>query len=148
MSQVQSESVGHVFVYGSLLFDEVWSRVVEGQYSSFGATLSGYRRHAVAGETYPAVMPLAGSSVQGLVYENVSQSDIDRLDLFEGREYRREKASVTDAHGQSVSAHFYLWLEPTKALDQDWDIEHFKAEGLKRFMATYVVQARRRGTCK
>lgn len=148
MSHGQSDSAQHVFVYGSLMFDEVWSRVVDGRYSSVGATLKGYRRHAVRDETYPAVMPKLDAVVQGLVYLDVSKADLLRLDAFEGVEYRRESAQVLDDQGQCIDAQFYLWLLPERALDQDWDLNHFKVEGLARFMNTYVARARQTGRSK
>lgn len=48
----------HLFTYGSLMFENVWRRVVSGRYRSTPATLHGYRRQRVRGEDYPALEAL------------------------------------------------------------------------------------------
>lgn len=131
----------HIFVYGSLMFDQVWSRVVQGSYSSVRATLTDHRRYVVQDETYPAVMPLPGSMVYGLLYMNVDQQDILRLDAFEGSQYLRDQAYVTDDQGKVWRAGFYRWLLPGKLINRDWDPEYFKAEDLLKFMNKYLGQS-------
>jgi len=46
----------HVFVYGSLMYLPVWVQVVKGVYPCLNAIAKGYKRHAVPGETYPAMV--------------------------------------------------------------------------------------------
>ena len=47
----------HIFTYGSLMFDGVWSKVVDGIYEKVGARLYGYQRRKIRGEIYPTVLP-------------------------------------------------------------------------------------------
>ena len=132
----------HVFTYGSLMFAEVWQRVVRGQYASCVATLDGYRRFAVRDETYPGIVTISNtssntsSSVAGLVYADVDAADVARLDQFEGELYQRIDAMVTDARGRAMPVQTYVFLQPTKLSDQPWLPESF---ALQQFLATYCV---------
>lgn len=126
----------HVFTYGSLMFAEVWQRVVRGQYASHAATLDGYRRFAVRDETYPGIVTRAGGSVAGLVYADIDAADLARLDAFEGELYRRIDAVVTGANGHTMQVQTYLFLQPAGLTDQPWLPESF---ALQQFLATYCV---------
>ena len=139
--------VNSVFVYGSLMFDAVWGKVVEGRYDSFPAEALNYIRLAVPAETYPAAVQLEGASIKGLVWQDVSPSDLGRLDAFEGREYRRVAidvlplscVGVEEAVIKPYSAWVYLWNNAQLLdFDQLWDVERFKSEGLPRFLAKHV----------
>jgi gamma-glutamylcyclotransferase (GGCT)/AIG2-like uncharacterized protein YtfP len=126
----------HVFTYGSLMFAEVWQRVVRGQYAACAATLDGYRRFAVRDETYPGIVVSKGNSVAGLVYTDVDAADVTRLDQFEGELYDRIDATVTDAHGGAMKVQTYLFLQPSGLTDQPWVPQSF---ALQQFLATYCV---------
>ncbi|MGZ5781655.1 MAG: gamma-glutamylcyclotransferase family protein, partial [Burkholderiaceae bacterium] len=66
----------HIFTYGSLMFPQVWQRVVRGQYHSANAIVSGYARYTIVGETYPAIIEQAGATVHGVVYFDVDEQDV------------------------------------------------------------------------
>lgn len=75
------------------------------------ATLYGYRKWETT-LGYPAVLPEAGSSVEGLVYFNLSEADLKRLDLYENVHstppaYYRKLTTVQGAHGR-ISAEVYI----------------------------------------
>jgi len=84
----------HVFTYGSLMFPEVWQRVVRGDYRSAPAVLDGHARFALAGETYPGAIARSGAIVAGIVYFDVSDADVAALDAFEGSQYRRDRVRI------------------------------------------------------
>ncbi|MDX1668501.1 MAG: gamma-glutamylcyclotransferase family protein [Limnobacter sp.] len=148
MTGNEVEKQVNVFVYGSLMFHQVWSSVVTGQYLTTNAVLEGHRRHRVEGETYPAAMPSAVHQIEGIVYKNVSPADVKRLDLFEGPEYHREAADVLIETGEKLPAQFYRWLLPEKAIDDDWSVEYFRNVGLELFLNSYVANARKAGRAK
>ena len=126
---------GNVFTYGSLMFDEVWCKVVAGRYQSEAATLHDCRRFAVSGVSYPGVVAMAGERVAGLLYLDVSPDDLARLDAFEGAEYRREALTVTLANGATVCAWTYVWLDHGRLSDAPWLSEAFR---LGEFLETYA----------
>lgn len=138
--------MNHVFTYGSLMFPEVWTRVVRGSYRDESATLDGFSRHALAGRDYPgmvrAVASAAGttgaSQVQGVLWRDVTDEDLARLDAFEGAEYQRIQIPVRLATGEILQAHTYLYLAGDLLAQQDWDPQAFVAQ---RFLQAYPPAA-------
>ena len=127
---------GNVFTYGSLMFDEVWCKVVAGRYRSQPAVLHEHRRYAVTGVCYPAIVAMPGERLHGLLYLDVGTDDLARLDAFEGDEYRRDALPVTLSTGQTVSAWTYVWLDHGRLADAPWLTEAFP---LREFLETYAT---------
>jgi gamma-glutamylcyclotransferase (GGCT)/AIG2-like uncharacterized protein YtfP len=122
------------------MFDAVWSRVVEGNYRSGNGIISGFVRKAVNQETYPAVYPAEGHHVvEGKVYYDVSDSDIARLDAFEGDYYRREKTFCDLGDGTGLEAWVYVFKNRYLHLvaTEDWDPTRFANQGLQTFISGY-----------
>lgn len=129
----------HVFVYGSLMYLPVWGQVVKGVYPCLNAIAKGFQRHAVPGETYPAMVRNAQAQVQGLVWLNVRPEDIDSLDLFEGSEYTREQIEVVlNTKCEAVKAETYMWRHPDQLTDALWSVSQFEAEGMQAFLNRHV----------
>ncbi len=124
----------HVFTYGSLMFPQVWQRVVRGDYRSAVARLDGHARFEIAGETYPGMVVRPGASVDGVLYFDVSPADVAALDAFEGEEYRRDRVRVALFSGEIVDAATYLYLPHQKLSDSPWLPEAFQME---RFIGSY-----------
>jgi gamma-glutamylcyclotransferase (GGCT)/AIG2-like uncharacterized protein YtfP len=125
----------HVFTYGSLMFAEVWQRVVRGDYRFVSAVLDGHARYEIAGETYPGMVPQAGAAVRGVLYFDVAPEDMAALDAFEGSEYRRETVNVRQEQGGMLSADTYLYLPRHKLSPAAWEPERFQ---MQRFIGSYV----------
>jgi gamma-glutamylcyclotransferase (GGCT)/AIG2-like uncharacterized protein YtfP len=132
----------HVFTYGSLMFADVWRRVASTDYSAQAATLRDYRRFAVPGVTYPGMVATPGEQVIGLLYMDVSQGDVARLDAFEGAEYRRTALPVLLETGEVVTAEAYVWLDHARLSDAPWIPEAFR---LREFIETYAPASRNSG---
>ncbi len=131
----------NVFTYGSLMFDPVWATVVAGRgYRSAPATLTGYRRFAVSGQSYPGVIAAPGGEVEGRLYYDVDKADLARLDAFEGGDYARiavDTRVIDDGRELSVPAGLYLYLPAERLESRDWDPEWFAREGIHRFIRDY-----------
>ena len=123
----------HVFTYGSLMFPEVWNRVVRGRYQSCPARLEGYRRHALTDVSYPAIVAESGAEVEGVLYLDVDAADLARLDAFEGAEYRRAAVPVSTASG-TTTAQTYVWLDATRLAHRPWLPERFS---IPAFLGAY-----------
>ena len=132
-----------VFTYGSLMYAAVWEQVVCGRYRSEPALLDGYRRLNVLGDTYPALTPGPGSSVAGTLYLDVVANDLQRLDAFEGVEYRRAEVTVQRRDGTRAGADVYLWIAAQGLGDREWDPQWFEREELVQFIARYAGGVRR-----
>ncbi len=129
----------NVFTYGSLMFDEVWRRVVTGRYRHAEAVLDAHRRHAVRGATYPGVVPAPGRQVRGVVHLDVLPDDVARLDAFEGTPYER-RAVLVDVSGEMLPASVYVMRDPACLEPVDWDAASFARTGMHEFIATYCAQ--------
>jgi gamma-glutamylcyclotransferase (GGCT)/AIG2-like uncharacterized protein YtfP len=127
------------FAYGTLMCDEIMAEVSGVYPRPLPATLSGYRRLRVKNEPYPAVVPNTDSRVDGIVYQNVPPSALDRLDRFEGEMYSREIVQVRLRAGSAVLAATYvLRLKFRGFLDEaEWDFTAFLREEKGRFRRSY-----------
>lgn len=124
----------HVFTYGSLMFAEVWQRVVRGKYLSQPARIDGYQRYAVRGDTYPGIAMATGASVTGLIYRDVNAADLAALDHFEGDFYERIGLHATSEDGAQIAVQTYLFRDPAGLSDQLWQAHAF---ALQRFLESY-----------
>ena len=124
----------HIFTYGSLMFPEIWQRVVRGNYRSATATLPGFARYALADDTYPGMVAQAEAVVEGVLYYDVAPPDLAALDAFEGREYRREKVNVVIKSGETVIACTYIFLAEQRLSGLPWEPQAFQ---MSRFIGTY-----------
>jgi len=129
----------NIFVYGSLMFDDIWNRIVKRRYDKQSALLPGYKRLAVKGESYPGLVKSFNSSVEGVIYFNVTAQDIKRLDKFEGRYYRKVPVTVISDTGHLHKARAYLFVRHKRNLlaHKPWDPVHFQAHHLHKYIARY-----------
>ncbi len=131
----------HVFTYGSLMYRQVWDRVVAGGYQARAGTVRGFVRVRVNNEAYPALLRgPAQSAVPGVLYLDVSASDLATLDRFEdeGKAYGRIPVSVELDDASALDACAYLFLHPDRVDGSPWEPERFEAEGLQHFVNTYL----------
>ncbi len=131
-----------IFTYGSLMFPEVWERVVGSNYRASSATLHGYLRRGVHDESYPVIVQHGPDShVDGILYYGISTEDLASLDRFEGEYYvRRSVEVITGREGISCEAFAYVLSDRYRHLlsDRDWDPGFFREQDLHRFLADYV----------
>ncbi len=130
----------HIFTYGSLMFEPVWSRLVRGTYRKTPARLHGFTRRRVRGDVYPAVFRSQDEDwVDGIVYLDVSDEDIRRLDSFEGDLYDRQSQWVVVEGAEGVSAYAYVLKEKYAHMmdEREWDPLWFARHGLPVFVGHY-----------
>lgn len=97
------------------------------------ALLEGYCRRCVKGADYPGITADSNHSVRGTYVTGLTAGDVQRLDLFEGHEYRKNKVKVKvlndkDETVREEQAITYLYTDIRWLHDQGWDFEHFKKE--------------------
>ena len=129
----------NIFVYGSLMYDEVWNKIVQGFHQKIEAEIVGYQRLKVKNADYPGLVKGEGI-VQGLVWLNVSQDNIEKLDLFEGQFYQRVEGIATDMNNNQIVVDFYLIKDSYLSIleDFEWDQEEFQLNGLENFLKNYT----------
>lgn len=126
----------HVFVYGTLLIPDMMQVVTGRIHESVPAVVRGYNRYSLLGRVYPGIVADANEAVAGLVYLDVDDDSLARLDYFEGPEYVRQQLSVHLDGGETLTAHAYV-VPPTKRSllsDRSWNLEEFCEHGLAAFL--------------
>ena len=101
----------------------------------------GFARVRVSNEVYPALLRgPAPSAVPGVLYLDVSASDLATLDRFEdeGNAYSRIPVSVELDDASALDACAYLFLHSDRVDASPWEPERFEAGGLEHFVNTYV----------
>jgi gamma-glutamylcyclotransferase (GGCT)/AIG2-like uncharacterized protein YtfP len=122
----------HVFTYGTLMFPEVWNAVVGRPYASVEGTLHGFAIYTVRDAVFPGIIAADGSdAVRGVVYLDVDENSLARLDRFEDDFYRRESLSIDCSDGQARTADAYVVPAENRVVlsDQRWSRDEFVASG-------------------
>ncbi|XP_062163215.1 AIG2-like protein D isoform X2 [Alnus glutinosa] len=143
-TQSQSQSVHNVFVYGSLLADDVVKVLLKRIPPSSSAILNGFHRFSIKGRVYPAILPVENKKVTGKVLFGITNPELDVLDTFEDVEYERRTVEVfvTD-NSEKLQAHTYVWSDKNDPnLYGDWDFEEWKRVHMNDFikMTTEFVE--------
>lgn len=175
----------NAFFYGTLMHPKILTRVIgnDGTHLEIcPAILKEYTRHKVKREEYPGLVPLAQSQkellqgrelseedicVRGTLVTGLTAEDIQLLDFFEGKEYRREPVKVYQLGPlASISTHLhqfkelfpplrpllpqgtelpaatdadtYVFLEPGKLEAEPWDFGDFVKHNAWRWYGTEV----------
>jgi gamma-glutamylcyclotransferase (GGCT)/AIG2-like uncharacterized protein YtfP len=130
----------NLFAYGSLMFEEVWSRLVCGRYVKRPARLHGFLRRQVHGDVYPVIIrSSSGDWVDGFVYFGISKDDIRRIDAFEADAYDRQTHTVVVEGCEKRRADVYVLKEDYSYLVNDcaWDPQWFARQALSGFVREY-----------
>lgn len=129
----------HLFVYGTLMCEDIMREVSGCRLPSGTGTLKGYRRLRVRGEHYPAIVPDADSCVDGIVYQNVPGPAWERLDKFEGEMYARRQVCIALSDGTSLAAAAFI-VKPEfmdRLESTEWDFSEFLRSGKTQFQKCY-----------
>lgn len=130
----------NLFTYGSLMFDEVWSHLVRGDYVKRPARLHGFTRRRVQGDVYPVIVRSDNSDwVDGVVYFDIDPDDLRRLDVFEAEPYDRQTHIVVVEGRERRRADAYVLKDCFRHMihDCEWDPEWFEREALPIFLGSY-----------
>jgi gamma-glutamylcyclotransferase (GGCT)/AIG2-like uncharacterized protein YtfP len=132
--------MARLFSYGTLMLAEVMEIVAGRRFTARRATLAGYRRRLLRGRVYPGLLPVAGESVEGVLWEDLDPPALARIDRFEGSLYERPELRVTLASGESCAAFVYLLRPEQRALASDaaWH----EAEFRERHLSAYLAECR------
>ena len=136
---VQSNAMPDLFTYGSLMYLEIMERVSGLRLLSRPATLPGYQRSRLLDLDYPGIFSNDQASVDGILYLNLPDSALQRLDAFEGDQYRRQEVMVTLDDGDRRPAMAYVLRTASHSLitGEPWNYALFLATGKERFLANY-----------
>lgn len=137
----------HVFTYGTLMFPEVWKAVVGREFEAVEGKAPGFAIFRVVDAVFPGIMKVSSDdSVPGVVYLDVDQGSIHRLDLFEDDFYERQALWVTCDDGQRRAAEAYV-VPPQNGhvlTDEIWHRSTFLSSGgledfIRRFQGFHRI---------
>jgi gamma-glutamylcyclotransferase (GGCT)/AIG2-like uncharacterized protein YtfP len=130
--------MNRLFVYGSLLNEEVRFSLIKEKFKTLEARLPGYRRETVRGQTYPAIVADRDSFVDGLIVMGLTNHHLRVLDRFEGRYYRRASIKALTADGE-ISCDTYVLQSRYRYLmsGENWSNSEFRNNHLSRFIVGY-----------
>ncbi|CAL2234458.1 unnamed protein product [Prunus armeniaca] len=95
VAMVQSQSLHKVFVYGSLMAEDVCRVLLNRVPQSSPAILKGYHRYSIKGRVYPAILPVENDKVTGKLLLGITDPELHILDEFEDVEYERNTVEVS-----------------------------------------------------
>jgi len=129
----------NLFAYGTLMDIEILAGITRCRPDRQAAVLSGYSRHPVRGEVYPALVEKEGGRVAGVLYLDLPESVWPCLDRFEGEMYRRVSESVIDRNGLALPAGTYFCRPGFRHLlkESEWSFEKFLKSGKMLFKDEY-----------
>jgi gamma-glutamylcyclotransferase (GGCT)/AIG2-like uncharacterized protein YtfP len=128
----------NLFTYGTLMFPEVWRRVVGRECSTVGGTLSGFAVFKVQGGTYPVMIHAAQHEiVRGVIYLDIDADSMLSLDEYESDLYDRISVRPAAADGRRLECQAYV-LPPGRAkfaTRESWEAARFEREALADYLA-------------
>jgi len=129
----------NLFAYGTLMFPEIWERVVGGEFRHVPATVHGFAVYRAAGQLFPVMMAASeNDAVAGIVIYDLTAADLATLDDYESDIYERIDVSAVLADGRVERAQAYLLPAPMRHLAsrESWTADWFRREA----MAAYLKQ--------
>jgi hypothetical protein len=118
-----------MFFFGTLMDGDILSAVLgrpAAPDTMEPARLAGWRRVFVPGRIYPMLIPHATGIVDGLLVRDLGDNDRNRLDYYEGPEYRVGTLTVRRPDGSAVPAHTYLCRPAVPAGDAEWRLKTWR----------------------
>ena len=134
--------MGNLFVYGSLLNEEVWLRFFKTTFLKCDAKLNGYERKLLNGYSFPAIRKKQGCFVEGAVVKGLNGRDFRLLDQFEGGFYKRVSVNARTKANQSIQCEVYVLKARYRHLmsDKDWNNREFRKNDMDKFLSRYRGQ--------
>jgi len=121
------------------MIPDVMCAVTTSEFRFINATLRGYARFTVKGASYPGIIPATDAVTEVIVYFNVDELSLERLDEFEGDLYQRtpiraetEKEAILNAETYVIKPEYRGYLS-----SRGWDVEEFVQNNLEAFLHTY-----------
>lgn len=127
----------NLFTYGTLMYPAVWRRVAGRSFANQPATLAGYAVYRVDGDVYPVLVACDQSApATGVIYFDVDEQTLSRLDRYESEIYARQPVQATLPDGRDIPCETYL-LSPQRqqlATRQPWTAEWFEEHALQAYL--------------
>lgn len=130
----------NLFTYGSLMCDDIMFAVIGCRLQRANAVLNDYYRSSVRNEEYPGITPQSEAQVDGVLYLDLPEAAIERLDVFEGEFYERQVVQVRTENFDEMNAMAYV-IKPHYShilTYTEWSYIHFLKTGKQKFKMAYL----------
>ncbi|KMZ56757.1 Protein AIG2 [Zostera marina] len=126
--RISSPDEHMVFVYGTLMDDQIVKALLKRVPSSFPAILHNHNRYKIEGRVYPAIIPEHSKIVTGKVYPDITDTELDIFDYYEDSGYDKRTVEVVLIEGlEKLTVHAYVWKNKNELkLHGDWSIDEWK----------------------
>jgi len=124
-----------VFTYGTLQFSEVMQAVTGLNLKPAAATLTGYQRFKIKERTFPGLIKKQSIITDGMLYRDLDETAIEKLDQFEDVMYERCLVDV-QVNNETEQAFVYVTQKDYEdcLLYQEWSLEEFSKKYLKLYL--------------
>ena len=124
-----------LFIYGTLRDRDICEKVLGRHVDNADlspAIVHNYAAFKVAKVSYPCLLPHQGGRAEGFYFENLTDADLAKLDLFEGVNYTRTPLRIMVDGKQVISAYY----KPDSNLQTDgfWTLETWQKQGKAAFL--------------
>lgn len=125
-----------IFVYGTLLNDEIVDLLLKSKPTKCDAVLNDYKRVTVLGEVFPAIFPEKNSQVKGAIMTGLSDHHIDILDEYESFCYERKQVTVSLVDNTQYPCETFICKPEYKDLlsSEAWSNKNFRQKHLQPFL--------------
>lgn len=127
------EGTSKLFVYGTLLLDDVVTALIDRIPHHQDATAPGWRVVRLPQRVYPGLVPGEGEA-NGKVFTDLTDAEWNTLDAFEDPTYTLAAVRVLPLETETLT---YIWWG--EHIDQPWSITNFDHNEL----ASYLDRCRR-----
>ena len=129
----------NLFTYGSLMCEDIMRSVAGEELRCAKGVLQGYQRVELKNEHYPAIIEGDGSEVDGVVYFDISEKSMERLDSFEGEMYQRRTVEIQLIDGSVMKVSTYVFKDEYhyRLGTKEWDFGQFLEKGKGAFVSSY-----------
>jgi hypothetical protein len=125
------------FFFGTLIDRDLLNLVCGGPVAPDqieSASISGYRRTGVCGRSYPILVPDPVSRTGGILVHGLDRVAAQRLDRYEGANYRLSPVKVLDSAGRTVEAAVFLFVGKLRSNRRHWRLSEWQRRWKRRAM--------------
>ena len=122
----------HIFVYGTLLNDEILEHLLNFVPEKINATLFDFKRVQVKGAAYPAILPHIDSSVSGMLLCGLNKKHLTTLDNYETSHYQRQPVELILSDGKHIHSQTYVYKPKyyDHLSNEPWSNDHYRSKYL------------------
>ena len=127
-----------LFCYGTLQIPDVFKAATGKTHKGIKAKLPGYAMYKVRNAGYPGVVRSSNSETAGILYTNISEEDLELIDLFEGDFFTRKLLNVIQQSNKMCKAWVYILSDRNKdkLTNDPWILKDFLKNDLKDFISS------------